>query len=286
MGIYKTEASRELVLAAYDRSVERLAVEFERRTVETRFGPTHVLVAGPGDGPPLVNFHGGNSFNADTLSWFLPLTENFRMFAPDTIGHPGRSAEVRLSPKDLSYGEWAADVIAALDLQRTAVMGTSYGAGICLRLAAVAPERIQHMVLVHPAGLVNPPVWPMLSKLLWPFLRFRMSGKREHIAGMLQPLFGDAPVDEEAIDTLELVFAHLVPENRMPRPATKAELEGFTAQTLVIAGEHDVLFRRALERASEVIPNVTTHLFRDCGHYPPPDRRAELAQRVSDFLQA
>ncbi len=48
---------------------------------------THLLVAGPEGAPPLVIFHGGN--------------------APDTIGHPGKSAEQRVSPRDNSYGRLA-----------------------------------------------------------------------------------------------------------------------------------------------------------------------------------
>lgn len=93
------------------------------RYIETRFGPTHVLVTGPEEAPPLVIFQGGNVVNPSTLGWFSPLLETFRVYAPDTVGHPGRSAQTRLSPADDSLAHWAVDVFDGLELERPSVLG-------------------------------------------------------------------------------------------------------------------------------------------------------------------
>ena len=287
--IYNSAEGRSQILAAYDRAKAELGVPIEERMIETRFGSTHILVLGPPDGPPLINFHGGNAFNADTLAWYLPLAQTYRIFAPDTVGHPGRSAETRLSSKDLSYGEWAADVLDQLAIERIAALGSSFGAGILLRLAAVAPERITRAALVVPSGVVNPPTWPMLTRLLWPLLRYKLRPGRERARQLLQPLFANAPVDDEQLDRSDLVFRHYRPIRVMPRPATETELARFTAPTLVLAGELDMLFpaRLVLPRVRKVIKGlVAAEQLDGSAHFPGVETLPHILARVGAFLES
>jgi len=106
--IYKSPAGEARILYLYDRFQNDLGVVFDDRMVDTRFGATHVLVAGPEDGQPVVVTHGGNSITPQGLRGLLPLLkqEHYRLYATDTIGHPGKSAQVRLSARDQSYGQW------------------------------------------------------------------------------------------------------------------------------------------------------------------------------------
>ncbi|MOA46884.1 Carboxylesterase YbfK [compost metagenome] len=94
--IYKSEEGKKSILHAYDAYLKMLEINFERVNVNTRFGKTHTLVTGPENGKPLFIFQGGNCINPMTLSWFLPLMKEYRIYAPDTIGHPGYSAETRI----------------------------------------------------------------------------------------------------------------------------------------------------------------------------------------------
>jgi len=132
--------------------------------VPTRFGDTHVLVAGPSDGPPVVALQGGNVVNPLTLAWLTSLVDSCRIYAPDTIGQPGKTVGARVSANDSSLGAWTTDVLDALELPSAAFIGASYGAGVLLRLAAVAPARIKRAVFVVPARLTAVPVRAMLSR--------------------------------------------------------------------------------------------------------------------------
>lgn len=285
--IYKSEAGRERVISAYDAAACRLEAQIqERRVVQTRFGHTHVLVCGPRDATPVVFFHGGNSFNADTLSWFPDVIDQFRVYAPDTIGHPGRSAETRLSPRDLSYGEWAADVMTSLGVEHAGSLGVSYGAGIILRLAAVTPERLDKVALVVPAGLTKPTTASML-KVIVPWLYHLISPSREHIVRMLQPLFAFNPVDEEIVDAMVAILGNVHIERRLPRPTTKHELKCLEAPVLVLAAELDTLFpaSRVISRAQEIIPNlVVAGVIPGSGHYPSQEDRHRVSSHVAAFL--
>lgn len=100
------------------------------------------------------DFANVDAYINEAMRSLLPiLQENcYRIYAPDTIGHPGKSAETRLSPKDNNYGQWLSDVMDGLGLDRAAFLGGSYSAGIILRLAAYCPRRITKMALFVPSG--------------------------------------------------------------------------------------------------------------------------------------
>ena len=145
--IYRTPQGEAEIHAIYDRQLARLNLPYESRMVNTCYGDTHVLALGPQSAQPVVMLQGGNTTSPLTLGWIRPLIEKYRVYAPDTIGHPGKSAPVRLSPRDDSYGQWLVEVLDALGLHQPPILGGSYGAGILLRAAVFAPERIGKAVL-------------------------------------------------------------------------------------------------------------------------------------------
>ena len=98
--IYRTAEGETEIHAIYDRQLARLKLPHESRMVKTRFGNTHVLELGPKAAPPVVVLQGGNTTSPLTIGWLRSLIGSYRVFAPDTIGHPGKSAPVRISPHD------------------------------------------------------------------------------------------------------------------------------------------------------------------------------------------
>jgi pimeloyl-ACP methyl ester carboxylesterase len=138
--IYCSSRGRQAVEEVYTAAVERLDAEVDERYVKTRHGDTHVLSTGPVDGAPIVLFHGGNATNPLTLDWYSRLANKYRLIAPDTVGQPGHSAETRVNPNGDGYGEWVVDLLDTFDIQVAPMIGTSYGAGIILRTAALTPE--------------------------------------------------------------------------------------------------------------------------------------------------
>ncbi|MEK6576067.1 MAG: alpha/beta fold hydrolase, partial [Nitrospirota bacterium] len=109
--------------------------------LDTRFGPTHILITGPANAPPLVALHGIHASGPFGLEVLLPLTKNYRVYLPDIIGQPGRSAKTLIPPLGNNYAKWLADILDGLGLERAAFTGISFGGGILLDLAAYAPER-------------------------------------------------------------------------------------------------------------------------------------------------
>jgi pimeloyl-ACP methyl ester carboxylesterase len=285
--IYRSPASQAAIEEMYDRQLARLPFPVESRYVETRFGRTHLLLGGPQDAPPLVIFHGGNDTNPSTLGWFAPLAEEFRIIAPDTIGHPGRSAPVRLPPGNLSYGTWVADWMDQLKLNSAAMLGYSYGAGILLNAMVRIPGRIEKAVLAIPSGFVSISARVMWGGFILPLVLYTLAPNDRNLEGLLRPVFGEYPIDPEAVEASRMTFRHVRIEPNMPKNVSRKELEGCRAPVLVLPGEHDLLFpaQSIIRRAKEIIPNLAAaEAIPDTPHWLMPGARAWLCARAKRFL--
>jgi len=60
---------------------------------------------------------------------FSPLSQSHRVYAPDPIGEPGKSASVRHSWRGPGYAEWLVDVFDALEVVYTWLFPPHMGAG-------------------------------------------------------------------------------------------------------------------------------------------------------------
>lgn len=127
--IYESPRGRFEILRTCAEAVARPGVEHVDLTVGTRFGDIHVLAIGTEDALPVVVLPGGNFLNPTCLVWFLPLAEEHRLYAPDIIGQPGKSAQERPRAGGDGYAWWVEDVLDGLGLERRPFVGISYGAG-------------------------------------------------------------------------------------------------------------------------------------------------------------
>lgn len=282
--IYRSPEGEAALAALYEEALARLGPGHETVSVGTGFGKTHVILAGPEDAPPLVILPGGNFLNPLCLSWFLPLAGAFRLFAPDIIGQPGRSAPTRPSAKGDGHARWLVDVLDGLGLGRVPFVGISYGAGLILRLAGVAPDRIAGSALVSPAGVAVGPIWPMLKETVMPMLLYRAFPNRRRLLRAARPILTD--LEEPFVRQLGLVYRHVKLDRRLPRAATKEELAGYEAPTLLFSAENDPFFpaRRVIPRAREIVPNLEAVAILDDRHVPSEETFAGINDRVTASL--
>ncbi|MDC0230465.1 alpha/beta hydrolase [Aureispira] len=235
--IYKSEKGKQIFLNLYDQAVAELGVEWEETMVETTEGPSHILIIGPKEAPPLLFLHGGNSINPESLGWFISLSKDYRIYSADLIGHPGKSSQNR--PK-AGYGPWVGEVIKGLNIPTPiSCIGVSYGASVILQAAAHAPELIKQTALVVPGSIVAPPKLKLIFQLLLPLLLYKIFGGTKRLLRTITPI-AISP-SNLSISIMEAAFNHLKMASLLPVQKI-GSLRTFNASVLIIGADKDVFF--------------------------------------------
>ena len=285
--MFVDDAARARMADWFETFRAAIVVPTESRTVETPFGKTHVLMAGPADGPPLVVLHGALATSAHVLPELGSLVERHRVYAVDVLGQSVMSDDRRLDVGDDSYGAWLAAVCAGLALTRTTVFGVSWGGFVALKLAKVAPALIESLVLMVPAGVVTGSAWTGFTKVGWPMLTYRLSPSQKRLERLVAALFTS---DDARWTTY---FGDAVRSYRMDMripPLVKPEdVAAYQGPVLVLGADEDASFPGAalLARAKELFPRAETELLTQCKHCPPVDDgfRARTAALIGSFLR-
>jgi pimeloyl-ACP methyl ester carboxylesterase len=283
--IYRSRQGEAAIAALYDAALERLGAPHESRTVATHLGATHVLALGPPDAPPVVVLPGGNFLGPTCLAWIAPLAADHRLYAPDVVGQPGRSAPARPSPRGDGHARWLAEVPDGLGLARASLVGISYGAGLALRLLGRAPGRVARAALVSPAGLVAGPLAPLVTRVALPMLRYRLAPRRDHLLQAARPMLSEP--DEALATQIGAVYRHVRLDPRLPRLATAAELRGCAAPILIFAAAEDLFFPGAAvaARARAIIPRLAgIEILPGSRHIPAQAAFGHINARLRTFL--
>jgi len=288
--VYKTPEGEAEIRALYAEALAELGLPYESLRVGTRLGDTHVLALGPEYGPPAVFLPGGNALNPTCLTWFLPLAERHRIYAPDIVGQPGLSAQTRPSSKGNGHAFWMEDVLDEVGLHGPVpLVGISYGAGIGIRTMGLAPERVSRTALVSPAGIATGPFLRILLEIGVPTLLYRLRPTEERLIRAAMPLFTEPedPAFTPAVRQLGVALRHLRLDADLPRTATEEELRGFRGPVAVFASEDDAFFpaREVLPRAREIFPNLAlAEILEGCRHVPSKEALALVNERILAFL--
>jgi pimeloyl-ACP methyl ester carboxylesterase len=284
--IYKSPRGRAEILRLYDEAAARLGVEYEDLTVSTRFGDTHVLAVGPGDAPPVMVLPGGNFLNPTCLGWFLPLAEDHRLYAPDIVGQPGKSAQERPGAGGDGHAWWVEDVLDGLGLERPPLVGVSYGAGIALRTMGYAPERVSRAALVVPSGIAAGSTGRMLVEVMIPMILYRLRPTHERMLRAARPLLTEP--DEDFARQLGAVYRHVRLDVHLPQMATEEELRGFRRPVAVFAAGDDPFFpgEAVLARARKLFANLAyAECLQGCRHVPSRAALGRVNEEIRAFLQ-
>jgi pimeloyl-ACP methyl ester carboxylesterase len=284
--IYKSEGKR-IITQHYDNYLKSFQFNVEQKYVNTSYGKTHILVAGPPEGKPIFIFQGGNCINPMTLSWFLPLVDKYRVYAPDTIGHPGYSSESRISAKDNSFAQWIKQLMDYFNIDSSAFVGPSYGAGIILRLATFMPDKIDCSVLVSPAGIRLGSKIRMIKHILLPLVLYNGTSSQKHLNKITDTMSDNSMREIDKI-IIGDVFKYIRLEQEMPKLTTKEELSHYSSPTLIIAGKKDIFFpeSRLNKVAREIIPNLIAFKTYDMGHFPSEEHLIKINNDIVEFLKA
>ncbi|NDJ59527.1 MAG: alpha/beta hydrolase [Chloroflexi bacterium] len=309
--LYKSPEGYAAMRAWYESALAQLPVDVESRYVATRYGRTHLLVTGPPDAPPLVLVQG---YGASAPLWHKQIADfaaEYRVYALDTVGHPGRSDPNPPPFFDDAYAKWLVDVLDALGLERVRVAGVCLGGWVVIRLGIYAPERVEKAVLLSPVGLARFKIYirsgvPLILNMGGDL---EAAGQRLLVHAFTPPgsnltfdrqlaraltltikyyrintivgIQNDDPTLREMWQSARILFSFV-------RGTPRAELRRFDIPTLLIVGEHEAIYnaQAAVRRARAALPHVRAEIIPGTGHAAIYDRPDVVNPLIMDFLRA
>jgi non-heme chloroperoxidase len=255
-------------------------------TVRLSSGP-HIHYAEQGDvtGDPILFLHGWPD-SWFTFSRMLPfLADRLHVFVPDQRGFGDSDRP------NGPYGipEFAADVVAFLDavgVDRATLVGHSFGSFVARRVAFTNPERVGRLILIGTGvSAATPAVRAAQADLQGLQAPIPPTFAREFQASTAYVPLPDAFFERIVRESLKLP-ARLWREvlDRLVAYDDWQQLPLISAPTLLIWGEHDVLFSREhQERLLAVIRGASLLNYAETGHCPNWERPEQVASDLQAF---
>lgn len=234
-----------------------------------------------GSGPAVLLVHAGG---LDGRMWgpLMELLEDrFTLIAPDLRGHG------HTPPAHHAFSH-AEDLLALLDaegIEQAVVVGASFGGGIALELATLAPERVRALALFA-ATLVDhedfgeelPAFWAAEEHLLT-----HADIEGAVLLGIETWVKEPAVADLVASMTRDAFLAQLGADDAardMP-----VDLPSITAPTLAVSGGLDFpVFAAMADRIAREVPDAQRAEVADAGHLIALERPDQAAALLSELL--
>jgi len=255
----------------------------------------HTNVHDLGSGAPVLLIHGSGPGVTAWANWRLvmpALAESRRVIAPDMAGfgyterQPGEVYTLD------GWGAHAIGVLDALGIERTDLVGNSFGGAIALALAIRHPERVRRLVLMGSVGV--PFEITQALDAVWGY-----QPSLEAMRGLLDLFAFDRSLVNDELARLRYEasirpgfqesFGAMFPAPRQrwvdAMVSREADIRALPNPTLVIHGRDDkVIPLQTSLTLSSWIPRSQLHVFGQCGHWTQIEHASRFARLVGDFL--
>lgn len=248
-----------------------------------------------GDGDPLFLIHGSGPGVTAWANWRLvipALAEQHRVIAPDMAGF---GYTERVEGYEYTMENWvqhAIDLMDALDIKKTHLVGNSFGGALAIALAIRYPQRVERLILMGAAGVPFEltrgldEVWgyePSVENMRHMMDLFAYD--RSLVTDELAQLRYEASIQPGFQETFSQMFP--APRQRSV-DALASELEdikNIPHETLILHGREDVVVPPITSTTLfDLIPNSQLHMFGRCGHWTQIEHNARFIELVKNFL--
>ncbi|WP_424212903.1 alpha/beta fold hydrolase [Streptomyces sp. BI20] len=289
IGRYVSDELRDRYFATADALFAKGAPIRSETDVETSFGTTHVYRFGPTDPAhedrtPIVLIHGSGGSSAMWYPNTPALAAERPVYALDTPGDPGRSVQREPMWQPERAAQWLDESLAALDLDRVHLVGSSYGGWLVLNQAHLRRDRLASVTLLDPGGLEKVGlrffVWIFLSL----FATFAPKALRPTLAAWLEQPVIVVPELRAWIQAGVRAFRIRRPA---PLPLADADLSALSTPLYLVLGKRSLLLRpkRQLARVPRLIPGARAEIVAATGHGPQIDHPELVNDRMLAFMR-
>ena len=252
-----------------------------------------------GSGHPVLLIHGSGAGVSAWANWRLVmpvLARQARVIAPDMVGF-GFTDRLDLSQPGQRYDmdTWvrqAVGVLDALGIEKTDLVGNSFGGALALALSIRHPQRVRRLVLMGSVGVpftLTPgldaawgytPSLENMRKLLDVF-----AYDRSLVTDELARLRYEASIQPGFQESFAAMFP--APRQRWVDAMCSPEsaIRALPHHTLVVHGRDDQVIPLSTSLTlSQWIVRSQLHVFGQCGHWTQIEHAARFARLVGDFL--
>jgi len=282
---FRNRQAKKEIEKLYQSKLGELPITYEFLKIETSFGDTNVVLTGDKDKPPLVLLHGSNGCAPIAIEAMLGLVQDFRIYAIDVIGQPNLSAETRPSMKNLDYGKWMFEIMSRLNIEKTILVGISFGGFISWKTLVYDDRKISRAFLIVPAGIVNGNALKNIWKIFIPMHLYRWRQQTKYILQFLNELFTEN--DDFALAFLSKVFLHFKMDFSAIPLIKKEEAKKIKTPVNIIAADKDLLFPGAkmIKRAKEIFPSLNeVLLLKDSKHVPNQNGNNRIVELIKNQM--
>jgi 2-hydroxymuconate-semialdehyde hydrolase len=248
-----------------------------------------------GSGAPVLLIHGSGPGVSAWANWRLVMPElatQARVIAPDMVGfgYTERPAGQRYDMN--AWVAQAVGVLDALDIERTDLVGNSFGGALALALTIRHPQRVRRLVLMGSVGVpfaITPgldAVWgytPSIEAMRE--LCDLFAYDRRLITDELARLRYEASIRPGFQESYAAMFP--APRQRWvdAMASPEADIRRIAHETLVVHGREDRIIPVATSLTlAQWIPRAQLHVYPHCGHWTQIEHAARFAQLVGNFL--
>jgi pimeloyl-ACP methyl ester carboxylesterase len=289
--LYKTETGKKTAYDSYDKAMRLWPVSFTDDWVDTEYGKTHVVVAGPEGGKPLFLLPG---LFADATMWYAnagELSRFYRVYALDMINYGGKSEPSGKPVVGIGdYRSWFATIMAHYGHEKVAVAGLSYGSWLALALAREQPAAIAAAVLIDPSETFIPMDGGIAWKGFWSFAVFPNRSKYASFFNWMGGGYSDPSMEiwfDHMLNVIEFGSARMdkLPQHRVYE---REELSAVTMPVLVLSGGKPIVYKdpaKFAAAAAAALPRAEVVIVPNTGHGLNMEKPDSVNERMLAFLK-
>jgi pimeloyl-ACP methyl ester carboxylesterase len=236
-----------------------------------------------GEGPPLVWLHGPWGLSLD-LAFLQLVGASYTVYAPR---FPGTSTGDReaIHQLDSLYDLvlYHAELLDALQLDAATVAGHSVGGMVACELAAMAPNRVQRLVLIDAVGL-----WrddhPVKNWMTMPDAALRAALFADPDSDAAHAFFAQSPEPEPRADRIWALACTAKFIWPIPDKGLKRRIHRVKAPTLILWGERDGIAPPVYaEDFSNRLLDARVQRIPGAGHLPHLEKPREVLAAMKHF---
>ena len=309
--LYKSEEGYKKMMSWYNRVQDEISVDHESIFADTRFGKTHIILAGKENQKSILLIPGVAGCAPLWRHQINAFSEHFRVLAIDIVGQPGKSAANPPSVFNDDFTDWLEDIIHSLNLDKPHIVGVSTGGTTAMDMAIRKPDLIDKTVMCGPTGL---------ARARLPFRQWLLTARKKNTdalsddltaSSFSKPRSGETfgSFDRQLARGMALGTKHYrvdkslgVYNEKSSRvdfikalkvigkfffSVDKKRLKSFRNKGLLIFGEFEVLYNpwKISKRLEKLIPSLQIEIIKDAGHAAIYDQPEAVNEVVIDFLR-